>query len=367
MMVDTGIGRGLAVALWLLTVPSLLHAAQPLDEIRTIIAQKALLPPPANTLKSLKLDDLAVGLQKIDAYARYVPAQPASSKASQSRCLGIEMFAHNFGIWIKPDQGGPADRAGVPEVGELKAVDGKDVAGQDLASVSRWLDITLRKDRVPLSITTPSTPRGRVYSIQPAVCRLPSVTWRRVGRNLFLSVSEFVSHDTAPSLQARLTALRRPGDRLVLDLRGCSGGDLFEALEIAGIFVPAGRPLVSLDSRSGRLQYRSPKGKKKKSPDFIIIDRFTASAAEILAGILQYHQLSRVMGERSHGKCVSQSYFPLSDRGGLWLTTTGIRFPDDTSCNGLGITPDLTYPDVPIVETATIVKKIDRLGIPDEK
>lgn len=334
-------------------------AAPGIDEIRTIVAQKALLPQPSDSLAALNINNLDKGLQAMDPYARYVPSSLLTANSTPTLHLGVEIFAHKSRVWVRSDPGGPADKAGVPEIGELLAINGKRVLGNDLDRISAQLDKAMRNAQVNLTVARRIGSKGSPYKVKPAVFKPSSITSRRYGSHLVMRISEFVSHDTAPGLTARFIALVRPGNRVVLDLRGCSGGDLYEALEIAGMFVPAGRHLVSTFDRSGKVQiYRSPAGRKLQSPFLLLIDRRTASSAEILAGVLQFHHLARVVGERSYGKCVSQTLFPLSDRSGLWLTTLGINFPDNLSCNGRGITPDFTYPDISITKIVNIVNKI---------
>ena len=346
-----------AMALMLFTVPGL--AASRIDEIRTIVVQKGLQAPTPKALEALNENNLDAGLQAMDLYARYVPPAHLTDNASHSVHLGAEFFVHNSRAWVRPDPGGPADKAGVPEIGELRAINGKRMDGGGLATISSVLDKAIQSDFVGIIVAKRPGGRSKRYKVKPAAYQLPSITWRRVGTVLVLHINEFVAHDTAPGLSARLKALVRPGDRVVFDLRGCPGGDLYEALEIAGMFVPAGRPLVLTNDRSNKIQtFRSPRGKKQQSPFLLLIDSRTASAAEILVGILQYHGLAHVVGERSYGKCVSQTLFPLSDRGGLWLTTLAVNFPNNMSCNGAGIAPDILFPDISVTKTENIVNKI---------
>jgi carboxyl-terminal processing protease len=334
-------------------------AAPPMSEIRDIIAKKALQPHTVTSLATLDSNHLHEGLQAIDTFARYVPPLVPTRESTPVRNLGIEIFFDQSRIWARPDPGGPADKAGIPEIGELQGINHKNIQDGNLAEISAQLDTAAQKEVVNLTIADRSGGKGKTYKVRPTVSQPSSVTLHRQGSALVVRIRAFVSHDTAPGFSARMTELVRPGDRVLLDLRGCAGGDLFEALEIAGMFVPAGQPLISTYDRSGVVQsYRSPPGRKLKSPGWVLIDRRTASAAEILVGILQYHRLTRVVGERSYGKCVSQTLIPLSDGGGLWLTTLGVRFPDSTSCAGVGIKPDILLTDISIARTADILKKI---------
>lgn len=334
------------------------HATPPINEIRTLITNKALRPQSNEGLSALTIKNLDTSLPAMDQYARYVPYPALLSDSANPLHLGIEVFVHKSRLWIRSDRDGPAFQAGIPEIGELLSINSKKVNGDDLDRISALLDKAARVDNVVLSVASRPGGKAKAYRVKPAAFQLSSITWRRMGADIVMRISEFVSHDTAPGLSARYAALFRPGNRVVLDLRGCAGGDLYEALEIAGMFVPAGRPMASTYDRSGIVQtYRSPSGSKLTAPVWVLIDQRTASAAEILAGILQQHRLARVVGEQSYGKCESQTLFPLSDHGGLWLTTLEVKFPDNSTCTGSGIKPDISYPDIAVASIRDIIRK----------
>jgi len=335
------------------------HAAPPIEEIRTLMAKRALRPQPKELLAVLDVNNLEASLRALDPYARYVPSSSSSSDTSLTAHFGIEIFAYKSRLWVRPDFGGPADQAGIPEIGELLAINNKKVHGEDLDWISALIDKAKRDDHLSLTVASRPGGKGKTYKVKPATVQSSSITWRRVGADIVIRINEFASHDTAPCLAAIFTTLVRPGVRVILDLRGCSGGDLYEAIEIAGMFVASGLPLANTYDRSGAVQaYRAPAGQKLISPVCVLIDRRTASSAEILAGILRYHHLVRVVGERSFGKCVSQTLIPLSDGSGLWLTTLGISFPDNTSCSEAGIKPDIPMPDVSVAKYSDILKRI---------
>ncbi len=336
------------------------HAAPPIDEIRAIMAQKTLQTPSTVSLAALDAEHLNEGLQEMDPYARYVPPSKSSENSSSSLQLGIEVFAYKSQLWIRPDTGGPADKAGIPEIAILRAINNKKIHGVDLAQISILLEKAMRENRVVLTVVSLSDNKEKTYTIKPAAFKPSSITWRRIGADIFIRIREFVAHETAIGLSAIYATMILPDTRVVIDLRGCSGGDMYESLEIAGKFVSADLPLASTYDRTGVVQsYRSPPGQKLPSPLCLLIDHHTASAAEILAGILQYYHFSLLIGERSFGKCVSQTLVPLSNGGGLWLTNLGIYLPDNHSCTGNGLQSDISYPDIRITKMTDIMKKID--------
>jgi carboxyl-terminal processing protease len=351
-------GSAFLIVLVLMANLLVTRADPPIDEIRLILAQRTLKPPSSESLAKLRRDHVDEGLRTIDPYARYEPPMRLGDKTSDSASLGIEVFQYKSKIWVRPDQGGPAGRSGMPEISQLVAINRKRLP-VDLAAVSNQLDAAIRSGTAVLTIAGLQDGREKDYQVKMSKFKVPSVTWRVVADDLMLRINAFVSHDTGPGLYAILSTQVRPGTRVVLDLRGCSGGDLYEALEIAGLFVPAGCPLAVTYNRAGTLRtYQSQADRKLSVPLWVLIDYRTASAAEILAGVLQYHHLAVIVGERSFGKCVSQTLLPLSDGGGLWLTNLGVRFPDGSSCNETGIKPDVTYPDVSIGRLSDICSRI---------
>jgi carboxyl-terminal processing protease len=346
-------------AIGLMLIATLVHAAPPIEEIRAIIAQKTLQPPSSVSLAALNAERLNEGLLEMDPYASYVPPSTSSDNLPPLH-LGIEVFAYKSKLWVRPDIGGPADQAGIPEIANLRAINNKKVHGVDLAKISVQLDKAVREGRVVLTVFNSSDNKEKDYNVKPTAFKPPSITWRRIGADIVIRISEFVAHDTAIGLSAIYTTLIQPCTRVVIDLRGCSGGDMFESLAIAGKFVSADLPLASTFDRNGLIQsYRAPTGQKLPSPICLLIDHRTASSAEILAGIFQYHRLTPLIGEQSFGKCVSQTIVPLSNGGSLWLTNLGIKFPNNQSCTGNGLQSDISYPDIMITKMTDIMKKID--------
>jgi carboxyl-terminal processing protease len=133
-------------------------------------------------------------------------------------------------------------------------------------------------------------------------------------------------------------------ERLVLDLRGCPGGDALAAAELAGDFLPEDSVLATVlepdgDERTILARHAA------SSPDVpleIWIDGGTASAAEIFAGALQHHGRARLRGTRSRGKATMQRVLPGLDTAAASYETVGeARLPSGRSVEGVGLTPDL--------------------------
>jgi carboxyl-terminal processing protease len=139
---------------------------------------------------------------------------------------------------------------------------------------------------------------------------------------------------------------RQGAEGIVLDLRGNGGGLLEEAVLTASIFMSKDRVVVSTDSRTeGHAVYKTAGDNLPKRPLVVLIDRNTASAAEILTAALADDAGATVVGTRSYGKGVFQQEVGLSNGGALKLTIGEYFTPDGTNLAGKGIHPDVRAKD----------------------
>jgi carboxyl-terminal processing protease len=147
---------------------------------------------------------------------------------------------------------------------------------------------------------------------------------------------------------------------IVLDLRGNPGGTLDSAIETAGLFLPKGAPVVHTRDRNGKIVAKyftnSEPVLKSDVPIFILINNFTASASEILAGCLRFHSeqsylnggwkgkklMVFLLGMTTFGKGSVQELIPVKNGCALKLTTMLYFLPDGSSLQAQGISPDFT-------------------------
>jgi carboxyl-terminal processing protease len=141
---------------------------------------------------------------------------------------------------------------------------------------------------------------------------------------------------------------RRRVEGIVFDLRGNGGGLLEEAVLTASVFLPKDEIVVTTDSRTqGHAVYRTVGENLPAVPIAVLIDRNTASAAEILAAALADDAGAEVVGARSYGKGVFQQEIGLSNGGALKLTVGEYFTPDGVNLAGRGIHPDVRVRDLP--------------------
>jgi len=162
-----------------------------------------------------------------------------------------------------------------------------------------------------------------------------------VGQVGYLRLASFDSERAGERFAAELEGLTERGvTGLIVDLRGNAGGLVLGGLQVLDLFLSD----VVLGYRTTRfgqipLGYANPRA--VALPLAVLIDRDTASTAEIVAGALQAKGRARLYGEISAGKGVGQSTVPLSNGGELRLVTFSWSLPDGRNIDGWGLTPDV--------------------------
>ncbi len=149
-------------------------------------------------------------------------------------------------------------------------------------------------------------------------------------------------------LRAEIERLYREGaEALLLDLRGNGGGLLNEAVLSAGTFVEDGVVVSTSARASGDQDFQAAGEALEPRPTVVLINRDTASAAEILAAALQDYGLATLVGTRTYGKNTVQEILPLEAGGALDLTIGEYVTSEGESLAGSGVQPDVEAKDDP--------------------
>ena len=227
-------------------------------------------------------------------------------------------------IVMEPFPGSPAHRAGLRRGDVILEVNDKKTDGMSSTEVA----VLLRGSKgTPVQIKA-----GREGSDKPLVFDLlrdeisrPSVSeafWIKPGIG-YLQVKQF-NENTSHEMEEELNKLGEAKIQgLVLDLRGNPGGLLNEGVEVAGHFLKKGQAVVKHKGRNSpeKVFHARRSSTGKEYPIVILVNRATASAAEIVSGALQDHDRAWIFGENTFGKGLVQTVFPLAENAGLALTT----------------------------------------------
>lgn len=159
----------------------------------------------------------------------------------------------------------------------------------------------------------------------------------------YISLYEF-SGDCSPSFAVHLDNLMSQGAKaLVIDLRDNPGGWVDDAQKVADMFLEEGN-VASLVYRDGttELYTTTTDGKENPIPLVVLVNEYSASASEILAGALQDRDRATIVGTQTFGKGVVQYVLPVGTRGaGMQLTVAQYYTPNGNEVHKVGITPDI--------------------------
>lgn len=266
--------------------------------------------------------------------------------------IGLTVTEVKQGLRVEkvfPDS--PAEKAGLKSGEVIVSVEGESIAGQS-SEVSTGKIKGPEGTEVTIGVRS-GHGKVRELEIERAQISLPNVTSRveKVGdRTLgyvrMISFSEGVHAQLREAVQK---VEKQGAEGIVLDLRGNGGGLLEEAVLTASIFLPKDEVVVTTDSRTqGHAVYKTVGDNLPEVPIAVLIDRNTASAAEILTAALADDAGARTVGTRSYGKGVFQQEIDLSNGGALKLTIGEYFTPDGVNlAKSHGIHPDVRAPNLP--------------------
>ena len=296
------------------------------------------------------LEYLCGATNSLDVYSAYLtPAQLAevySQIEGRFVGLGVELKADGGSLLIvRVIPRSPAEQAGIQEGDRITAVDGKPV---DQVSTDQAANMLQGPEGSVVELTV-RTRCGSWKSVRVARAsvEVPSVTdvhmldaAAGVG---FLRVVSF-QRGTPKEMDEAVAELVRQGmQSLMIDLRRNPGGLLTAAVEAADRFLPQGI-IVATSGRvpQENLTYSAQGPARWAMPVVILVDRESASAAEIFAGALQENGRATVVGTRSYGKGSIQGIFPLANsEAGIRLTTAKFYSPKGRPYAHRGVEPDV--------------------------
>jgi len=252
---------------------------------------------------------------------------------------------------IQPFPDAPAGRAGLKAGDHITHVDGVPTAGLTVEE-------TVERIRGPkglpvvLTIIRGDESGPRIFVLIREKVLVPSIESESLSDGIGLIRIERFSRKTSKEFERHLTQLQQTGllDGLVIDLRGNTGGSMRHASRIVNYFVeegtiirtegsdgkPVSRLTPRIDAKADQLRYTGPVA--------VLVDRRTASGAEIVAGALKMLGRSITVGAQTYGKGTVQKIYPLRKTGekvSMKLTVARYLLPEDTFVNTVGVTPDV--------------------------
>jgi carboxyl-terminal processing protease len=286
-----------------------------------------------DSLSEQQLYDLAIDgmlLQLGDPYTGFLRAEDfedlAVSTTGNYGGLGVRIEVSDGWVTVvTPLADTPAERAGMLAGDRIIEVEGESTAGWSIeraASVLRGEPGT----SVNIRVARPGIREPLKFNIDRAKIHVTSVRYARAFEPGIGYVQlETVSEESAKELAEAVDQLRADGVRgLILDLRFNPGGVLHQGVAVADLFLEKGDEVVSTRGRaanSTRTYDASRPERWADMPVVVLVNEFTASAAEIIAGALQDHDRGLILGTPTFGKGLVQSVFQFGRNQALKLTT----------------------------------------------
>ena len=292
-------------------------------------------------MDSLVERTLPVIVAELDPHSVYIPASEMAelNEPLDGEFDGIGVvfnMATDTVIVLNVIPSGPSDKAGVVAGDRIVRINDSLVAGQQIAQREimrrlrgkRGTEVRLGLERrgidelVEVTVTRDKIP---IRSLTAALMLTDSIG--------FVKLDQFARTSYA-ELQEALSMLRGQGmNKLILDLRGNSGGFLDQAIEIANEFLPGGKLIVYTEDRKHERinQYSDGTGGSTDLDLAVLIDEGSASSSEILAGALQDNDRGTIIGRRSFGKGLVQQQIPYADGSALRLTVARYYTPTGRS------------------------------------
>jgi carboxyl-terminal processing protease len=213
----------------------------------------------------------------------------------------------------------------------------------------------------------------RDITITRELIKTENVKWRMLDNKTgYIKIVEFTGHVTE-NFDKALAELKGKGfESLVLDLRYNPGGLLSAAVDISKVFMNGNKMIVYTKGRKPEnyQEFRANGSARYETlPLVILMNRYSASASEIVAGAMQDNKRAVIVGERSFGKASVQSMIPLSDKSALRLTIakyytpSGKSIQHDSKNETGGITPDIAV-KVPLETEKKLLQQGEELYFP---
>jgi carboxyl-terminal processing protease len=296
-------------------------------------------------------------LASLDSHSSFIhPEMAAAMKAgdldAHVASLGFTVGLRDDGPYVSAvDTHGPAANAGLLPGSALLKIGNTEAIGLPLP------DLLGRLDRSPgettlLTLKSPDSPKPKELSLPHVVVETRSLADARLlepGKTTgYVRLARF-GGGCAREMEAALDELEDQGMKsLVLDLRGNPGGQLDETVRILGLFLPPNTAVVTTQGRDGQMgePMKTPdrQRRKREYPMAVLIDRLSASAAELTPGALQDLKRAKIVGETSFGKGSVQNIIPMGGGTSLRLTIATYHTPSGRTPHGTGITPDVAVP-----------------------
>ena len=294
-------------------------------------------------------------LQELDPHTNFLPPdiykEFESETSGKFGGLGIEITIQD-GILtiISPIEDTPAWKAGLKAGDKIVSIDGFSTKGLSLAEAAQRMRGE-RGEKIILGIVREGLKEKKDYPVVRGTIKIKSVKFTSLGDGYgYLRLTSFIEN-SAREVEKALKGIEKKHKNikgLILDLRRNPGGLLDQAIKISDFFLDKGSIVSTVGREKGseKVVKATTDNSRVGFPVVVLINEYSASASEIVAGALKDNKRALIMGKRSFGKGSVQSVVKMGDGSGLKMTVARYYTPAGISIQAEGITPDVEVDEV---------------------
>lgn len=282
-----------------------------------------------------------------DPYTEYLTVSEMETlqEETEGEYIGIGVYITNDTInnnivILRTIGNSPAYTSGLLPGDIIKNIDGIEYTGEQLNEASKILK---GKEGTEVKILIIRDGKEQEITITREKIKLICVNSKIVNNNVgYLRITSF-DGNCAKEFYEKYEELEKQGIKsLIIDLRFNGGGMVNEALDIADLTVEKDKTLLITKSKNKEeVITRAQREQIIKVPIIVLVNEYSASASEILTGILKEVNGATIIGKNTYGKGVIQTVYSLSDGSGLKITTDEYFTPNHNTINKVGIKPDV--------------------------
>ena len=239
----------------------------------------------------------------------------------------------------------PAREAGLETGDIIVSVNGEECNGDDFDTITNKIK---GEKGTKVKIKVLRDKEEKEFEIERRHIEIDHITHQIIENDIgYIYISSFEGKVSEEFEEAYDDLVKKGINSLIIDVRNNGGGMVDECLKIAELMTDKGQTLLIEEGKDGKEEItKSNKNKKINMPIVLLVNEYSASASEILAGILKDNvENATLIGNTTYGKGVIQTLYPLSDDSGLKITTDEYYTPKHNKINKVGIEPDIKIED----------------------
>lgn len=307
-------------------------------------------------------------LRELDPHTNFMPAdiykEFESETSGEFGGLGIEISVQSGVLTIiSPIEDAPAWEAGIKAGDKIVGINGTSTKGLSLVEAAQLMR-GKKGSSITLSIVRNNSDTPKDFIIKRGNVKIKSVKYTDFEDGYaYIRITSFIENTFKDLEKLMVQHEKKHGSvkGIIIDLRRNPGGLFDQATKISDYFLDAGTIVSTIGRNKAEKETVVAKkdGGYPQTPVVVLINEYSASASEILAGALQDNERALIIGERSFGKGSVQSVVKLGDGSGLKLTVARYYTPSGKSIQAEGITPDVFVENIDLEALVKATVKAD--------